>query len=252
MRLSYAMTQNIDAVTYQLSVLRTKTYQYMINNKIMAIDYLCWLHNAVFADYSTITFLLKSMPEINEFDLRPIYCIMRSTLEKYVDIVNLYTKREAYYSYLNFLNIDSNSKAFKADGDYEKYNQYKKQADEYASEVKKNFGLPMCNRLTRYYLLGDFNKLPQLSSFPFVLEFNQNISKLDSKFSQILHNNKPLDNSNNTIKVKEILKYSHYMMWMSLGILQVFYNFNSPEISNGLFHLQNAINCIHSNQDITM
>lgn len=59
-----------------------------VEGKPMVQDYPFWLYQALHADYETISFLAKSMPNIERFDLRPLYCILRSSLEKYADIAN--------------------------------------------------------------------------------------------------------------------------------------------------------------------
>ncbi|MCD2348877.1 hypothetical protein [Clostridium guangxiense] len=250
MQLNYTLMQNIDVITNNLSQLRDETLRTQNNNGIFAQDYFCWLNNAVFADYSTITFLLKSMPDINQFDLRPIYCILRSSLEKYADILNLYIKGNAYYAYMNYLNSESASKEFKAKGDIENGIIKKNEANEYANSVKQTFNINICNRTTRYYLLGEFNRLPQIGNLFFILEFNRNIVRLDSRFSQILHNNIESNSSNNFQKTNEILKSIHYMMYMSLCLFQVYYNLNTPQINQGIQYLKNAIDIINNNQGV--
>ncbi|OBR96835.1 hypothetical protein CLRAG_03440 [Clostridium ragsdalei P11] len=250
MNLNYSLCQNIDVATTNLWQLRNDTCRIRWNDIVIAQDYFCWLNNAIFADYSTITFLLKSMPDINQFDLRPIYCIMRSSLEKYADILNLYIKGKPYYAYMNYLNCYSASRTFKANGEIDIATNKSKEADEYKNIVKQTFNTDTCNRTTRYYLLGEFNKLPQLDNIPFVLEFNRNIANLDSRLSQILHNNVESNISSNFKKTNEIIKSIHYMMYISLCLFQIHYNWYTLQINQGLQYLKNAINIINDNQAI--
>lgn len=250
MQLNYFLRQNIDVTTTNLLQLSNETRRIQYKNGVLAQDYFCWLNNAIFADYSTITFLLKSMPDINQFDLRPIYCILRSSLEKYADILNLYIKGEPYYAYMNYLNSDSASKAFNVNGDIENGTIKKNEANEYANNVKQTFNVKICNRITRYYLLGEFNKIPELDNLPYILDFNKSIISLDSRFSQILHNNIESSIINNFKKTDEILKYIHYMMYISLCLFQRYYNCNIPQVNQGIQYLKSTIDIINSNQGI--
>lgn len=250
--LNYYLIQNIDGATTNFGRLLGETCVLRYNNGVLAQDYFCWLNNAIFADYSTITFLLRNMSDINLSDLRPIYCILRSTLEKYADILNLYIKREPYYAYIRYLNSDSASRAFKATGDTANEKVKKKEAIFFANSVKQSFNTNICNRTTRYYLLGEFNKLPQLTNLPFILEFNKSISNLDSRFSQILHNNIELNNRNNFENSNEILKSIHYIMYMSLCLFQSYYQYNSALLNYIIEHLENAISIINNDQGIVI
>ena len=85
--LCYHIDQAVAALNHLVVVSKQTTLQGKA--RLWVQDYYCWLHNAIVADYNTVTFLLKQMPDINQFDLRPIYCILRSTLEKYADVINL-------------------------------------------------------------------------------------------------------------------------------------------------------------------
>lgn len=250
--LSQMFVQNIGNATFQLTQLRNKTVVTSYGRFPLANDYLCWLHNALFSDYSTVTYLLTNMPDIDCFDLRPVYCILRSSLEKYADILNLFMKRDLYYAYLIYLNSDSTSRALKSTGDKEGGERFRKEADQNIETVKKNFNVTKCNRLTRYYLLGDFNSLPAIQNMPNILEFNRTLFSIDSKFSQLLHNNIETFSSNNFEKSYEILKYTHYMMYISLCLLELYYQMNFPEIASSQYFLLSLINDLKTNQALAM
>ena len=60
------------------------------------------------------------MSDIDYFDLRPLYCILRSSLEKYADLANLCAKGRTYEWYLWYLNFESNAMEAYTAGDSRK------------------------------------------------------------------------------------------------------------------------------------
>ena len=115
----------------------------------------------------------------------------------------------------------------------------------YKRQFMERWEISRCNRLTRYYVLGDFNQLIQGSVSPDIVQFNRSLSKIDSKCSQILHNNVTFAARHNREEIKDILTYIHYIMWTSQWMLPRFYSWNLPELQEGLEPLQQAIDCIH-------
>lgn len=220
------------------------------DNIPLACDYFCWLHNGIAADYSAITLLLANTADLNILQLSPIYGILRGTLEKYADVLNLYMKRAPYFDYLNFLNHDARATYEKKCGNSDQAEHYRQMALEASKHVCKNFNTDRCNRLTRYYLLGDFNKLPCLEQLPFIRNFNLFLWKYDSYFSLILHNNvEPLYRTIEE-KIEEILKILHYMTYTSLCLLEIYYPWPAPEIKYGQCQLFNIVNLLHSSDSL--
>ena len=245
MRTSYALNHYMDEAAAKMRRISHEARSLSVNGTLMLQDYPFWLYHAIFADYSTISFLAKCMSDIDYFDLRPLYCILRSSLEKYADLANLCAKGRTYEWYLWYLNFESNAMEAYTAGDSREGASLRRKADSYKRQFMERWEISRCNRLTRYYVLGDFNQLIQGSVSPDIVQFNRSLSKIDSKCSQILHNNVTFAARHNREEIKDILTYIHYIMWTSQWMLPRFYSWNLPELQEGLAQLQQAIDCIH-------
>lgn len=268
LKLNSKLVETCDSATQALRFLEgvTKT-QACAHNVVWASDYFCWLHNALLADYATITFLFKTMQDIESFDLRPIYCIIRSSLEKYADILNLYTYGSRYAYYLMYLSFYSSVIYLKncQRTNHEDILIKEKQRDEARQNFFNNFAAELhtkiCNRKTRYFLLWKANALSILNEQDDICAFNKEISQLDSKYSQILHNNAEYHPQNNLYKTQEILRYVHYMMFVSLRLFPEYYrtmpyvlqitSFPATNpINGGLGYLSQAIQILRNNEGV--
>ena len=89
------------------------------------------------------------MNDFEQFDLRPIYCILRSALEKYTDILNLFTHGDNYHHYLNYLNLSSQAMLERSESKNANASQNK--ADEFQLQVKNLFKQDKCNGFILQY-----------------------------------------------------------------------------------------------------
>lgn len=251
MRTSNALNRYMDEANRCLRRIVHAARSLSIGGRPMLQDYPFWLYHAVFADYSAVTFLTKCIAAVEYFDLRPLYCILRSTLEKYADLANLYAKGRGYENYLWYLNFESNSIEAFASGDGTKGREFRRQAESYKRICMDSFCLSRCNRLTRYYLMRDFNERIRWEERSFIIPFNKHISHIDSKCSQILHNNVTFTARVPQEELLDILLYMHYAMWTAQMLLPQFYSWPLPEIQEGSVMLRRAIDCIHTGCALT-
>lgn len=197
---------NIKIHSYNVNIPTQNGQQYPL-----AQDYCFWLYNGLNEDYQTITFLLSNMINVNYFSLRPLYCILRSSFEKYADILNFIVHQSKYYCYVNYLNNKSVGNE-----------QYI--FDE--QNVKSTFNLSVCNRKTRYYLLGQANKFLD-TNYPVISEFNRNLAEMDSYYSQLLHNNLDVQLTPNYQKIVEILKQLQCMIYATTVLIKGYYAYQN-------------------------
>jgi hypothetical protein len=251
MHTSSILNQYMDGAAAAIRQITQAARQSCAGGKPMLQDYPFWLYNAVFADYSAVTFLTKCISAVEYFDVRPLYCIVRSTLEKYADLANLHAKGRVYENYLWYLNFESNSLESFAAGNDEKGREFRRQAESYKRICMETFGLSRCNRLTRYYLMRDFNGLLSWEERSFIVPFNKKLSYIDSKCSQLLHNNVTFAARVSQEEIQEILLYMHYVMWTVQQLLPMFYTWPLPEIQEGSVQLRRAIECIHAGRALT-
>lgn len=289
-QLSYELKENMIRVNENLAVLCGLTRDIQYRDGKLAQDYFCWLNNALYADYSAIFCLLSNLYDINKVDLRPIYCIMRSSLEKYADILNLVERKEEYYPYLQYLNDSSMARLLKENYIYyanskeeeddlkKKADDFKKSADENNKRVKESLKQKHCNRRTRYYLARELSEINELfsksdDSYKYIIpndicdffkshsksyDFSKKLLERDSKYSQIAHNNIEIDADDNPTKVKEILINVNYMMLDSVYLLGYYYGtedfYNKIEFYNNIVksivRLFNSIKISVNNKDL--
>lgn len=227
--LCYHIDQAVAALNHLVVVSKQTTLQGKA--RLWVQDYYCWLHNAIVADYNTVTFLLKQMPDINQFDLRPIYCILRSTLEKYADVINLFHYGQPYEQYLWYLTHQSQGDEDLAEG--------------FSKHAKEHLNLPKCNRNTRYYLIDKRNSLYRVSQVvPQVPVISKKLKNIDSKYSRILHNNIDPHTVSRVEEVIELLLHLHYMMYTSTILFSHYYHLDSTVVSSALTNLYSAIHQI--------
>ena len=72
MRTSYVLNHYMDEAAAKMRRISHEARSLSVNGTLMLQDYPFWLYNAIFADYSTISFLAKCMSDIDYFDLRPL------------------------------------------------------------------------------------------------------------------------------------------------------------------------------------
>lgn len=213
--------------------------QYSLINQVHRGMYAGWvaqndnffiLYNSIYSDYKIINYVLGSIYDLNSVDFNSLYCILRSTLEKYADLVNIFLYGDQkYISYLQFLHEDSLFIATKDES-------YKNEKNKYLEIIKKDFENDLkkgskevfFNRKTRYDLAKGFEKsylfeqmkkgfIPGITFT--ITDFNNNLSNLDSNYSQILHNNLTpfifYNNNDSQIKASDIIKKIHCIMLVS-------------------------------------
>ncbi len=190
---------NIKLYSYNVSMNSPAVGQYPLSQ-----DYCFWLYNGLIEDYQTITFLVSNMLNINYFSLRPLYCILRSSFEKYADVLNFVVHGSKYLYYVNYLNnmAVGNEQCI---------------VDE--QNVKSSFNIAVCNRKTRYYLLGQANKFLG-ENYPGIADFNRNLADMDSYYSQLLHNNLDVNLVPNYQKIVEILIQLQCMMYATTVLIK--------------------------------
>lgn len=164
-----------------------------IINGMLYIDYPFWLYNNVASDYFSIINLLNNQETVflNQLPypinyLRPIYCILRSTLEKHADILNYLCWGDAYIGLLEHLNDLS---AYLMN----KKNSTKPQLDSKIQDQLKLGPNRAVTSSTRFFLLNRFNDI-YYSQYHNIVDFNKKCSTLYSSFSQQLHNNRDTTN----------------------------------------------------------
>lgn len=185
----------------------------------LAGDYCFWLFNGLSEDYQTITFLLNGMNDVNFFSLRPLYCILRSSFEKYADILNFIFYKDTdkdYNLYISYLNTHAvNNPNYKI----------------YEERFKSIFEMKYCNRRSRYYLLKLANEyfflLEQadhnLQYYP-ISKFNEDIiNYYDHYYSQLLHNNLDYKFEPNWKRIVDILKQLQSMIFATTSLLPNYY-----------------------------
>lgn len=171
---------------------------------LLAQDYCFWLYNEVIEDSKAIFLILINTNNVNIISLRPIYCILRSTLEKYADILNFIQFGRDYEIYLNYLNQESQ-------GILNLENEERK--------IKDMFKVEICNRKTRYYLLNSINSEFK-EEFMQIYNLNKSLSKIDFEYSSILHNNIQKYEKQNSEKIKEILHQLLCILYTTTSLIQ--------------------------------
>ena len=190
---------NIKLYSYNVSLNHPAGGQYPLGQ-----DYCFWLYNGLIEDYQTITFLISNMSDINYFSLRPLYCILRSSFEKYADVLNFVVHGSKYQHYVNYLNnwAIGNEQCV---------------VDE--QNVKISFNISVCNRKTRYYLLGQANKFLE-ENYSVIADFNRKLAEMDAYYSQLLHNNLDVSPIPNDQKIVEILIQLQCMMYATTVLIK--------------------------------
>lgn len=199
----------------------------------IANDRLCFLNNALISDFLHITFSLMSMPDINQFDLRPLYCVLRSAIEKYADITNHFSCGDNYYQYLDYLDNYSDYiyHCIRREFTQQEKKNVEEKLEKEETHIEGLLGVEKCNRSTRYYLLGRFNFLYKSDgtgrvvgeNAERIIEFNKELAKLDSSFSQILHNNVETNPRSNKEKVAEIYRAIVYATYAAQRQFETYY-----------------------------
>lgn len=234
MRLNNVLNQNISEAKACLFGLKSETFRLPFNGKVWAQDYFCWLENSIIADYETITFLFQNMTDINVCDLRPLYCILRSSLEKYADTMNFVSWGREYEMYLQYLNLQAAAREEWRKQDSQNAQRISEEAEKQKNTFQERFHLKKCNRYTRYYMLRESNGLLQEHERK-VGDFNKRLACLDSKCSRIHHNNLDMEWKSNKDKAEEILRTIHLIMYDSLNLFLQYYGDNyNPYRTNAI------------------
>lgn len=200
----------------------------------LANDYCFWIYNGIIEDYQAIIFLISNLNNIYSTSLRPIYSVLRGTIEKYADVLNFSIYKDKYYSYISYLNFDSI-------GD-------KNSSLAYWEETKKLFNLRICNRKTRYYLLGQVNSIID-EQFTKIIDFNRKLSEIDSYYSMMLHNNLDSQKIPNEQRIVDILTYLQYILYTATLSVNNHYKdlLDLTVISTTLFNIQELTNALNYN-----
>ena len=112
LQLNSMIRVNINYVIENIEKMREMILDYHIEEKDEVTKWMCWYYNAVFSDYVAITSLFLNMKDLEKVDLRPLFCILRSTLEKYADLANVFMKGKIYLDYIEHLNVKSAAKFY--------------------------------------------------------------------------------------------------------------------------------------------
>lgn len=218
--------------------------QYEQNKQfVLAYDYCFWLYRGIIEDYNTVSFLISNMNNINSITLRPLYCILRSTLEKYADVLNFYGYNENYYAYIDYLNVHSQ---FMRSNNLDNIIVEQKK-----EKARKSLGVDKCNRLTRYYLLGKANSIFIERNENLIVEFNKSLSSLDSEYSQLLHNNVDyISIKSNQDRIKEILYNLQIIAYATTNFVRMYYIDKGIIIDNTIF--DNTINSVSNTMSMVI
>lgn len=158
-------------------------------------------------DIASIYLILShGQDEFSCFFEGPVIGIMRSSIEKFADIINLSIYGNQYNPYLTFL----------ADNPSNPRNQ------NLEMHLKNTLHQNKITRKTRYYLLREFTN--RIENYPESLrDFNNELPRLDSRFSSKLHNNPDPYYESDDFKINEII---HYISNMTLQVF-AYLNLNS-------------------------
>lgn len=249
---------NINMLEDQLACLMYNNFQQIRNDKFY------WLYNEIISEYKIITFVLTNIGNLNAINFNSIYNILRSTLEKYADFLNLYMHREKYISYMEYLYQESNYRVLKKTSSKKDAQMFKDQLKEYKKEIQDNFfngdTKVFIGRKTRYELLELFKQtdvFTNLSNSPMqmdramidlVVEFNKMISFLDSRYSKILHNSSLvlLNDEQGIEKAKEIMANIHFILYAANFLLWYYFGSN-PIYDNTIIQIIDSIKALISN-----
>ncbi len=223
LQLNNIIRVNINYVIQKMETIREIILDHRIEEKDEVTKWICWYYNAIVSDYVAITSLFQNMNDVEKVDLRPLFCILRSTLEKYADLANVFMKQHVYLDYIEHLNVKSASKFYEASGDENQAKMCRQKAYEYAKNVKYHYRIPVCNRLSRYYLIKDLSFSDEIKKLSYIREYNKTLTTIDSKYSQLLHNNLEVLFIDNYVKSNEIITFLHYMMYVSTLLIDSYF-----------------------------
>lgn len=224
-------------------------------------DHPCFIMRRIISEHTHILRLLNDIDIFSE-DIGTLQCICRSLVENYADILNYSSYPDKYYNCLLYLNMSSDIRLLNSAKQNNQLDVLKrfinpneqninqklliKLVDGYINTLKaekikchnsiKNdfsdykwsdkdikFGL----RTKRYELLEEFNKRHQNDEniiMQQVILLNNNIIFLDSRLSQILHNNPETIYIDNPTKICELIKL---LIYASYGALNAFFEYYS-------------------------
>lgn len=249
---------NINMLENQLAFTIQNNAQSMCYNKFY------WLYNEIVSDYRIMTFVLTNIMDLNTINFNSIYNILRSTLEKYADFLNLYMYREKYLSYMEYLYQESNYRVLKKTASKRDIQLCKEQLKDYRKEIQDNFfnsdSKVFIERKTRYKLLESFNQtnvFANLSNSPIpmdraminsVINFNKDISFLDSKYSRFLHNSSVVlfNDTQGIDKAKEIMINIHFILYTANLLLWYYFGAN-PVYDDAIVKIIGTIKVVINN-----
>ena len=87
----------------------------------------------------------------------------------------------------------------------------------------RGYRIPVCNRLSRYYLIKDLSFTEEVKNLSHIRDYNKILTTIDSRYSQLLHNNLEVMFSDNYVKANEIITYLHYMMYISTLLIDSYF-----------------------------
>lgn len=232
-------------------------------------DYPCFIMRRIISEHTNFLRLLNNTDIFSE-DVGALQCICRSLVENYADILNFSSYPDKYYNCLLYLNVSSDIRLLNSakqnnqldvlkrfinpneqtinqelliklvDGcintlkaeKIKRHSSIKNDFSDYKwSDKDIKFGL----RTKRYELLEEFNKRHQNDEdiiMQQVLLLNNSINFLDSRLSQILHNNPETIYIDNPTKICELIRLLIYASYGALNAFSEYYNLNSA-IFNG-------------------
>lgn len=228
-------------------------------------DYPCFIMRRIISEHTNVLRLLNNIDIFSE-DVGTLQCICRSLVENYADILNFSSYHRKYYNCLLYLNMSSDIRLLNSakrnnqidilrrfmnlneqevnqelliklvDGcintlKAEKikcHGSIKNDFSDYKwSDKDIKFGL----RTKRYELLKEFNERYQNNGdvvMQQVILLNNSINFLDSRLSQILHNNPETIYIDNPTKICELIRL---LIYASYGALNAFYEYYNSNIT---------------------
>ena len=244
-------------------------------------DYPCFIMRRIISEHTNVLRLLNNTDIFSE-DVEALQCICRSLVENYADILNFSSYHRKYYNCLLYLNMSSDIRLLNSarrnnqidilrrfmNSNEQEVNQelLLKLVDAHinALEAKKTtyynfirndfsdykwsdrdikFGL----RTKRYELLKEFNKRHQNNGdvvMQQVILLNNSINFLDSRLSQILHNNPETIYIDNPTKICELIRL---LIYASYGALNAFFEYYNNIFSGNEYWInlrENASSCL--------
>ena len=199
----------------------------------------------IMEDFNVLSYWIETCMDFNQFELTPLFCVLRSTIEKYADLVNFYYYGEGYTLFLNHLWFESQGRGSEefALRNYEELKKWLVMKGVFSEE-----NTAFANRVTRYYMLANFNSKFNTSfsncGFESIILLNRKLRKLDSNFSSIIHDN-PDFNREKKVKVDEILDVLLHVAYSSILLIAEIEHINLYDSSKLSFYRTSLLDLLN-------